>query len=396
MKQKKERQLKKILIALITVSAALAFPSCKTDHGPEGAKVRYVYYNSAANDSTAGVFRVNIDTDVRERIFSMPVAYTTAVAENGVVLFQTADASFELKGKCTTGAIVPVPFPVPDDVRFEYRFAIPPFLTLSAPGHHALYPITLTGANPPTSEACFALFNCSTQKMTIVNVDSAIRKILVTKQVQDVRVYGDRTLINRDGDRFWFVAAITSTGTQGLDSLYCIAEWNAGTIHIISKPSTALLRLRGYNHFAEELFVLNETDDRISMFSISDGVMGLTTTLSGAQLQSPLQCSTDGEHIAVWGADAIELFHTASNRLTPLVSRSDVTRLSAGGATVFKNSGRLSMSPDGEWITFALPRAENPELYNIFIVRRDGTWLQRVASNVSCSVPVISNDVDPL
>ncbi len=372
---------------------AAVFTGCDRHHDRDKAAVRYLYYGIANNDSTGGLYRIDISSGLKERKSALPVAYTTSVAENGVVLFQTAGEPFELKGKCTTGAIVPVPFPVPSDVRCQYVFAIPPRLTLSHPGHHACYPVTLKRTDPPSAQACLALYNCAVQQMTIINVDSCVRRILSTKQVQDVKVSGDCTLIDSEGDKLWFIAMVTENTIQGIDSLYYISEWNTGSIRIISSPFTSPIRLRGRNIPEGALYILNENDNSIFLFSVRDGSLE-KTAMNGSQFLSPLQCSHQGDYLALWGNGGIELYDAAMRRISTVLTSADITRL--GNGAVFKNSERLSISPDGIWIAFALPTSANSSLFHIFIVRRDGSELQRIADGVSCGVPVISDDVDPL
>jgi len=351
---------------------------------------RYVYFV----DQAGTLQRYDITLKKTENMNMSDVTYVTTAAENGIVLFETAPVTqTRLWGYCEDGSIIPVPQPVTETPAEEYIYG-GAHATLSREGHHAAWavyrrPAGSTDTTEWTQELC--RFDCGAWKMKQVDVSSFVRaQFEGSNFVPDIVIVRDIRISANGSD---VVFAVDMTDIQ------------AGTVRarqslLLRWRNDALEMLQGNRDGFRLLFF----DADCSRLYYMVGYRGYEYDCDGKTVVTK-SFTTDRHELLRPGAfSAAREEHLASFSDGVLLS---LIALGGGGQTPVIAGIRdltayypeiifgelqdwASVSADGEWVSFAWIGDSTEHL---FVVRRDGTDLRRIAQGRFPVPAVVSNEI---
>jgi hypothetical protein len=351
---------------------------------------RYVYFV----DQAGTLQRYDITLKKIENMNMSNVTRVTPVAENGIVLFETAPVTqTRLWGYCEDGSTIPVPQPVTESPSEEYIYGGAE-ATLSREGHHAAWavyrrPAGSTDSTEWTQELC--RFDCGEWKMKQVDVTSYVRaQFEGSNFMPDIVIVRD-LLISADGSNVVFAVDMT--------------DIQAGTVRA---HQSLLLRWRGD---ALEMLQGNREGFRLLFFDADCTRLYFGVGHRGSELD----CGSGTVVTKSFTTDRRELLRPgafSADREEYLASFSDgvllaLVGLSGGGQTSVIAGIRdltayypeiifgelqewASVSTDGEWVAFTWIGDATEYL---FVVRRDGTDLRRIAQGRFPVPAVVSNEI---
>ena len=384
----------------VCILAACVIPSCRETLSPDPPFERWLYYcldSSASGRSQAvGLYRIALSDDHREQLESHPVYAISSAAANGIILFQKGSDGLSyqgmqqvLFGKCENGSIIPVPFPVSSRPDSEYVYALPPSATLAYNGHHAVYPVLLkpvASSLPESKRPRLVLFNCAKGEMTIIDLLDYLKMKFQPDTVTAVVITGSNLIISDDGKKIFLTVELRRNGNR---SSYQLLEW-ADTLRTIGGTSSSGIDISGYDGSSGSLYVHIGGD----LFRVPTSTGEYLPALRGG-FPSPFQFSRRRGEIAQVNGTTIGLFNAANANW----SRNICTFEEIGARFArqyYAAHSKVRIAPDGEWISVAAARTDTiPILYDLIIMRRDGTEMHRVAEDIALKEFILSDAVPP-
>ncbi len=388
--------MKNILCVCICCATVIAvvtlFLSCGNDATSPSSLERWVYYPAStihdADRKDCGLFRIGLYSGKREQITNAPVSQTTLIAKNGIIVMEFTDSiKQKLYGRCEDGRLIPVPLPEPDTTGWYYFFPTLGSMTLASEGHHLSYRVAydaLVGIPERIPYERLVYFDCNKWELTLVNPNILLSSLMPGFERYGVGVgiaFGDQ-----QAQSLLFVATgLTKYGQTYLPASEMIVEWRGGKII----PHSSLLSVRyrqiiGYDPTSKNLLISQSDGCKLRMLD-NENEINLSVT--------PLGIAEDRSEFIAWNQDSLALFRMSDGgSLHTIISLPSLKNM-FGYSNI--TTGGASISHDGGWIVFMIrPIVKDPPFtYDMFVIRRDGSQLQRIASQVRCGNPVISNDM---
>lgn len=397
--------MKRLLVFLLPL-ITLAFVSCDDD--PEGTPMgRFVYYVSGDAGGVAEFRRFDIETGKDELLSSDRFTVLSDVASNGRLLFETRDGTdgYQLFGQCEGGQVIPVPLPVAGDPAQTYAYVhleesgtpYPP--AMSHGGHHAAFfvwqrPVAYRDSSAWKLHLC--VFDCSAWKVRTLELGDVLRAFYAQQGMtpDDTPPVPDRVAISNDGG----IAALTLRiqlrdgagktmqrnvvlgGTldrmlvlplDTLAQIYSISfEGATGTVYVATGlgEGTAF-DCRGGSRAAPHAYVPSVARSFI------------LSALTG-EIVVPSYASTDHTFLLFRPFDGVR--HDVPLSRETLLAAFPDTKWLLGSI-----EEEVALSPDGEWLAFRTSQFEQHRA--LYVVRRDGTGLRRIAEGVFDVPPVVSD-----
>ncbi|MBE0644905.1 MAG: hypothetical protein IH600_12545 [Bacteroidetes bacterium] len=395
-------------LSILCVLPLLILTACSDD--PEGTPTgRFVYYVNGDHNGQVEFHRYEIVSGKDERLSTDHVISLSEVAANGRVLFETrSDAwpyTYQLFGRCEGGAVIPVPLPLSSDpaVEFSYvggdQYGEPLPAALAHGGHHAAFyawqrPVGSTDTTEWKLHLC--IFDCAAWKMSTTDISAFIENHFAQ---QGLGFRPDIPSVTN-------VLALTNDGSVAVISLIVRQVENGAPV------AWRTLLLGGT---PEQLRVLAETsiDTPLSWFLAafeSSGTLyliqsdhsGVAYDCRGGSWQVALKSIGRGFQMLSAGSgeygrynsnvQTITLQRVSDGRLHEVpITRTQLETSFPDVQWLHGLSDWGKLSPDGEWIAFVAQHAADQGLY---VIRRDGTGLRRIARG-TFDVPPVVSDVVP-
>ncbi len=383
--------------------------SCSDD--PEGpASGRFLYY--VRDDGGSQEFRrYVVDRNTDESVSADPVVWISEVAANGKVLFETRHGStHQLWGRCETGQILSVPLPVSADPALEYIYSSPFQVSgqtdkatsaLAYEGHHAGF---LTWRRPAGStdsaawdlQAC--IFDCEAWSMQEIAISSFLRSYFLSKGT-GFRLDGIVPVmlsISNDGSIIVLeLIAVQKEQSGLLVRRHLLLGGSLNDMHVLTDQAYpaqnddhALPTLDGatatlYATYANGAGMAFDCRGGSRVVSVPWLNTRQRSTLSGrsgefVRITSPL--TVPGHIEVVRGIDG--------SAVTVVESIETLQAFDTDLRFIYED--RVALSPDGEWLGFIGYIGSTNAL---FVLRRDGSEMRRVATGTFDVAPVVSDVV---
>lgn len=363
-------------VVFLLLGTVLFLSACDNDV-IDALPSRYVYYI----DATGAVQRHDLTLDKNEAVGITSVRYITAVADNGIVLFEKEPGSGAvLHAECEDGSIIPVPMPVSPTAGEEYVYgAAHP--TLSREGHHAAWAVYRKQATEMDStkwvqELC--RFDCGQWNMSQVDLTTYLRQELEGGGFTADIVMVEDIMIARDGGQTIASVRVTETPPSGArHSQYMLIAWNETGLRLMLGKTRAI-DLLSFDASCETLYY-RSGGDYYSLSCAGGTSTGVSMDASRLSLLTPHSFAPEsGEYTSSFlNGDIASLTRLAdSERHVIIGSIRDITAVFP--EITFGALGNwISVSPDGEWIVFPwyVTEAEG----HLFAVRRDREKFRRIA-----------------
>jgi hypothetical protein len=389
-----------LLLSVLFASCLLA--ACGDD--PEGsASGRFVYYVSDDGSGTTAFHRYLIDSDRYEPQTQDPVVWISDVAENGRVLYMTRHGSLSrLHGRCEGGSIIPVPLPVAAQPGEEYVFADAPAV-ISHEGHHAAYiafrqPVGSTDSSEWKPELC--VFDCGAWQMRQFALDAFLGNIFTQQQVDFTweNIVPRWLGISSNGD-----AVFLYLDVFGIDSArherrhFVLLSWHDGNLRLLRHDEllrgAAALPVTIFDPAKAEVFV-RYSDENV-VIDCRSGTERAADPALNRYPYRPATCSQRGEFVMRNDNYFLTLRRLSDGYRTVVVEGINTLQVSypelRSMSGPHSEDAWCSVSPDGEWIAFVASHELDDGLY---IIRRDGSQLRRIARG-KFDVPPVVSDVVP-
>ena len=390
--------LKNSISVAAFAAAAIMIMSCGNNIAPTPTLERWVYVpvsssNGAAQNQT-GLFRISLYTGKRDTLTNVSVERITGVAQNGIVVMEFGDnVQQKLYGKCEDGRLIPVPFPVPADSNWKYEYANPPNMTLNYAGHRLAYQVLYSPKiqnDPSLTHSKLIYFNCDKWEMTIIDLHDFIISQMASQGATNGSIDGEMFFTDQEGSAVFFSVA----GYRYLNGNRILVgnqfvEWANDTLRGVGPLSPAPLPLCGFDLITQTALMIS--GNALSSIALPTGGQ-TTSSLLSSQLSNRNQFASALSELAAWGTDGIEIRNTISGSLVSKVISFNDLDFKFGQHRHNPNPG-LSISPDGQWLAFTLALASDSSSVDLFAVKRDGTWLNRIGEKLKMGTPVVSDDV---
>ncbi|MFZ1728931.1 MAG: hypothetical protein WBQ23_03575 [Bacteroidota bacterium] len=382
--------------------------SCSDD--PEGqSAARVVYYLNGDAGSSTDFRRYVIDREMDEAVVSEPVVWISEAAANGKVLFETNHGStVQLFGRCETGQIIPVPLPVSTDPGLEYIYSnrsqsYYPYRNTTAlayEGHHAGFltwrrPVGSTDSTTWDLQAC--IFDCGAWSMQEIAISEFLRSYFQSEgsgfrldvlQPQTLEISNDGSAIVLD-----LIVAQKEGGNPVVSRRVLLGGTLAG-MHVIRAPLLPANEPSALQFDPAAARVYITTADKTIAYDCLGGsqvvsLSGVPPSNSGFEVLS----AHSGEVVRYSSAQATIILYRLSDGSQHIVPF-DMEKLQISFPEVrwymMRGEPWCSISPDGEWITFVAGHEKDNGLY---LIRRDGTGLRRIATGTFDVRPIVSDVV---
>lgn len=402
-------------LRLLLLLPLLLLLSCDDD--PEGqSSARVVYYLNGEAESSMDFRRYVIDRQVDEPIASESVIWISEVAANGKVLFETKHGStHQLWGRCETGQVLSVPMPVAADPAFEYIYggsfhqytsAFRSTTALAYDGHYAAFlswlrPIGSTDSTTWDLQAC--IFDCGAWKMRTIGISDFLRSVFISEG-KGFRLDGivpSDLAISNNGEIIALELIATQKRADGdpFARRRMLLGGTVDTMHVLldsTSPSTAVYLNLTFDGATGTLYAF-KLDGSGTGFDCRGGSRIIAPSQWRPASSAFSLSARSGEFVCIGYSsptDFIKIVRISDGRVTPVAMTADqVAQIAPDVMTLIShlNNTGISISPDGEWLAFEGFAGAETALY---IIRRDGTDLRRIATGTNGVRPVVS-DVIP-
>ncbi len=374
--------------------------SCEEE--PTGrTTARFVFYVNGEAGATKDYRRYVIEEEKDEAFDAESVTAFTEAASNGRVVYMSQQGgTFRLYGRCEGGQIIPVPMPVSPDPGEEYAlYACPP--ALSYEGHHAAFMVSRRPVGYPDTaswnqELC--IFDCAAWSLTQLPVSSKLKDYFTQQQIDCIPdvVKALRIGISATGDVVFMDLDVSGNDSQRRHHRYSV-QMSAykGSLRVL-----CMIEIAYPMWFPSRVFDVTTGD----LYRATDNVATVIDCRTGAERPSERFLSSwvsysvasgrTGEVASCNDGSLLSLRRIADGRKTSVIQ--SINQLQVRYPEVRQMAGIHSerqwcaVSPDGEWLVFIAPHELDDGL---FIVRRDGTELRRIARGIFDVPPVVSDVV---
>ena len=390
-----------VLFVLCALIVLCALSACGDD--PEGsASGRFVYYVQDDGTGTTEYRRHVIDNDRSEPQSQDPVVWISDVASNGRVLHMTKHGSLlRLYGRCESGSVIPVPLPVAAQPGEEYVFAQAPAV-ISHEGHHAAYiafrqPVGSSDSSEWKPELC--VFDCGAWQMRQFALDGFLGNLFTQQQADFAweNIVPRWLGISSNGDAvFLYLDVFGIDAARHERRHFVLLSWHDGNLRLLRQheiiPGAAALPVTIFDPAKAEVFV-RYNDENVIIDCRSGTERAADPALNRYPYQ-PVNCTQGGEFVTRTDGYFLTLRRISDGRRTVVVEGLNNLQVKYPDlrslTSPHSEAAWCAVSPDGEWIAFVASHELDDGL---FIIRRDGTELRRIARGKFDVPPVVSDVV---
>ncbi len=391
--------LRRLLSTLMLIPLLLLL-SCEDE--PEGrTSARFVYYVNGEAGATGEYHRYVIEEDRDETFATQAVMAMTEVAVNGRVLYMTRQSGISLLyGRCESGQIVPVPMPVSSDPGEEYLlFDSAPVLAYE--GHHAAFLATrrpVGNSDSTTWKQVLCIFDCASWSMTQFPLNDALEAEFARRQITVLPEFfiSARLGISGTGDVAYLHANVAGDDSMRRRHRYSVQlsvfEGNIRILNVTDFTNPGPAPASVFNVTTGDMYLIQQND--VTIIDCKTGSVRTGTSAQAFNAYRPVVSARSGEIAGPGAGKALALFRLYDGRLTTVMETVEQLQVRYPDVRPYGNlhssAQWYTVSPDGEWIVFIAAHELDDGL---FIIRRDGTELRRIARGIFDVPPVVSDVV---
>jgi len=390
-------------LAAILISACLFYGCSETTDSTNAGK-RYVYYSMSESDGApsadAGLYRYDVSSGETVRLANNSVIHVTGVSKDGTIGFEFKGLEqIHWKYNPNNGS-VPLSYPVSTDKDYIYWIYDIPYLTNSYNGNKFAYFIGYRHVETSDlykDKPKLVILDYLHSSTKIIEIDEICKSFVNDTSIEGVQPFNEYILSSNDGKKIWFL--MNSFDISGHDDVvsigisdFMLLEYNNDKIKPIIKPDYRIKQILGVDYPNERIFVLlvSLEDSTIFAFNETDSI---PVNIDYENFSNPEQFAKEKSQMAVWSDDGITIYDLTTMSIKQnIISWGRIDSLYQGLA--HKKNKRLSFSPDGEYITFALPNINDMYNYDLFVIKKDGSEFKRILKSAKVGIPVISSVIE--
>jgi hypothetical protein len=388
-------------LLLTVLFACCLLSACGDD--PEGpASARFVYYVSDDGSGTTVFHRYLIDSDRSETQTQDPVVWISDVAANGRVLYMTRHGSLSrLYGRCEGGSVIPVPLPVATEPGEEYVFADAPAV-ISHEGHHAAYVVFRqrvgsTDSSEWKPELC--VFDCGAWQMRQFALDAFLGNVFTQQQADFTweNIVPRWLGISSNGDAvFLYLDVFGVDAARHERRHFVLLSWHDGNLKLLRQhefiPDVSGVPMIVFDPAKAEAIV--SLKDQNVIIDCRSGTERAAEPALNRYPYRSVNATQSGEFVTSSDGYFLTLRRLSDGRRTVVVEGLNNLQVQypdlRSMTSPHSEEAWCSVSPDGEWIAFVAAHESDDGL---FIIRRDGSELRRIARGKFDVPPVVSDVV---
>mgnify|MGYP000238802245 CR=1 FL=1 len=370
--------------------------SCQQTSTPAKIFDRYIYFNVGEIDGATpeqyGFYRYSLLKDTLQKISDQSCSFITGVSQFGSIIFEK-DAELEFRHWLLKedGNIVTFPMIKTSDPGYEIVFQKPPCTALSYNGNYVAYFLRYQAIgciDLCLSQPILVRYNIQTAKMDTILLQDSLKVFFDSSQAEVFLPVNQEIIISKEGNQMWFVMKGLKKVGNDLETVgYQIISWKDGILKSCTHTDALNpIQIRGIN-FATMRLILT-IGETVNNFRTNNYEFNYNA-LKPENISNPEQIAKDLDRMVIWTKEGIEIAYPDGGGYVAKVINFN-TIIQGYGAYDITSSKRLSFSPDGKKIVFALPKLTG-NVYDIFVVDWDGKNLKRIMINMPLGVPVLSN-----
>jgi hypothetical protein len=385
-----------ILIVLFSLLSCNDTTEPVVDNGKDSTLTQdyFIYYPMSQNQGWrpehAGLFRSNfLSNEPVERLITSSIIHTSKVSKDGKIAFLTDVHSSDIWIRYKDGNTQMVPFPVQTDNGWQIGLDKTPGVELSTNGNLLVYFVTshkIDGTAPDKASQSLVTIDLTTMTLTLHNLRQFYIESFSEKGFDNAQLYGKNILINEDGSKIWFVLKGMDFDNGTFSDLgYSIIQFENGQFKKYGKYSSTPIELSGIDFKSNKIFC---NVDNLLKYTISGGDF-INSTFSIDEIYSFHQFELNKSIVVIGDSTGISLYDTKTESLIKTV----ITWDSLGKAyplMTYKATEKISISPDGGLIVFALHPKNDIQSYTLYAIRKDGSGLKRIVPETPLGMPVVS------
>ena len=390
-------------IAAILILACL-FYGCSETTESTNANKRYIYYSMSVSDGAtsaeAGLYRYDVSSGETVRLANNSVIHVTGVSKDGTIGFEYEGLEkLRWKYNLELGS-VPISYPVSFEDNYNYWIYDLPYFTNSYNGNHFVYFVGyrhVETSDKYKDKPKLVILDYLHSSSKIIEIDEISKSFINDTSIDGVQLFNDYILTSNDGKSVWFL--MNSFEFSGHDDVgfmaisdFMLLEFNNDKIVPIIKPDYRIKQILGADYPNERILVLivSLIDSTIFAYNETDSI---PVNIPYENFSNPEQFAKEKSEMAGWSDDGIAIYDLTTMTIRQnVISWGRIDSLYPGLA--HQKNKRLSFSPDGEYITFALPQINESNKFDLFIVKSDGSEFKRILKNAPVGIPVISSVIE--
>lgn len=387
----------KFSIYIVTILIVLIFNACQQTSTPTATYDRYIYFCISELDGATpeqyGFYRYSLLKDSLKRISDQSCSFISGMSQFGSILFEK-DSELEFRHWLfkQDGSSISFPMIRTSEPGYEIVFHKPPCTALSYDGNYVAYFLRYQAIgciDLCLSQPILVRYNVSTAKIDTVWLQDSLKSFFHLTEAETFQPVNEEIIMSKDGSKIWFVVKGMKKVGNELETVgYQIINWDNGTLKSCTATDSLIqpMQIRGINYATMRLIVtLGET---VYNFRTNNYEFNYNA-LKPENLSNTEQVAKELDRMVIWTPEGIEIAHPDGGGYVSKVLNFN-TLIQGFGAYITTPTKRLSFSPDGKRIVFALPKTTG-NVCDIFVVDWDGKNLKRIMLNMPIGSIVISN-----
>ncbi|MBI5326658.1 MAG: hypothetical protein HZB41_15515 [Ignavibacteriae bacterium] len=312
---------------------------------------------------------------INTNIFS----YSSGISKDGKIVFEySGEMEFGYWVLLSDNTLLPIPLPETTDSLLKYGYSFPR-IQLSYNGNLAVFGTNLhQSENYEIGINKLVFMNMQNLTYNIYDIENQFYGKFSSPEITDFIPARSISILNNEGTTFWFVYSGRNVKDINYSDLETrIFKFDGKNLKANSRILKGDVCIVGADYINEKIFVRHITNYDTTIFAVDNFNDSIPLNLPKRYFTNPEQFAKEQSEMAVWNDDGIAIYDLNSMSLKQnVISWSKFNSLFPG----YKSNEyrEVTISPDGEYLTFFLKGNYYFDGYDVFIIRRDGTELKRI------------------
>jgi len=388
-------------LAAILILAYLFYGCSETTESTNAGK-RYVYFfdGTAYNpDGLKFLVSHNLVTGEEKGISRSTYEYLSGISKSGAFVFPNESDFLYSWLFSSDGTRLPISIPQSQDSKMEYYVYPFPGMQICYENNRIAYFVSYTNYEnsefPWAGKPKLVLLDYPQSISKIVELDAVCKLAIQDTSINYIAPFGDNFFLSNDGTKVWFLlSAYNITGPVDWNDIankaFYIFEYSNGQVTLkCNTLPNPIIKLLGADYLNEKIFAAKRLINDTLVIAFDKYNDSISINIPYENFSNPEQFAKEKSEMAGWTDNGIAIYDlTTMTVKQSIINWSRIDSLYPGLA--HQKNKRLSISPDAEYISFALPLKYSDYNYDLFVIKRDGSEFKRILKNSSVGIPVIS------
>ena len=374
------------ILNLIILSILFSCGPTEQDESYDRVAFYFAGVEDNASENEYGLFRYYMGEDFEERVAVYPLKNTTCLSDNGKILFEYGEGvDTKLWKKCLFGPLMEIPLP-PADESGSYSYSDKACLPMSSDSYHLSYFAAYEHDNNGNKEYRLVCFHWCERDFCVPDLTTFLNEKFPEYSIDGFIPAGENLAMSFDGSSVYLTVIATSYGNPATN--VCL-KYSNGDFKVLNESVSEIMEIAGYDQVNDNVIIISNGE----IYKISE-ISGVDNLEIGTGLiENPAQFTRKKAQLVVFEDGTIRLYSADNGSLIKdVVSYDEINVMYPN----YKNKadGKLSVSPSGDWIIFALERKDRSNRYGLFTIRTDGSKLRLLKEDIALDMPLISDYIE--